>query len=130
MAVRVKLANARSAYQKQQSLGFRFLRGLVLFILVCVVLGAIAFGYDYFKYEKIVDARLASGPIFANVSQIYAAPREVRVGQHLTAGFIAQDLLRAGYNANPQLGTYQLHGDSIQIKPGPQSYHWAGTPTR
>jgi penicillin-binding protein 1B len=123
MAVRVKLANPRSASQKSQSLGFRFLRGLVLVILFCVVIGAVAFGYDYFKYEKIVDDRLAAGPIFANVSQIYAAPREVRVGQHLTAGFIAQDLLRAGYNANPQLGTFQLHGGSIEIKPGPQSYH-------
>jgi penicillin-binding protein 1B len=123
MAVRVKLANPRTFAQKPQSLGFRFLRGLVLVVLVCVVLVAIAFSYDYFKYEKIVDDRLASGPIFANVSQIYGAPREVRVGQHLTAAFIAQDLLRAGYNVNPQLGTYQLHGDSIQIKPGPQSYH-------
>jgi penicillin-binding protein 1B len=123
MAVRVKLANPRSSSQKPQSLGFRFVRGLILVILVCVILGGLAFGYDYFKYEKIVDDRLASGPIFANVSQIYAAPREVRLGQHLTAAFIGQDLLRAGYNANPQLGTYQLHGDSIDIKPGPQSYH-------
>ncbi len=123
MAVRVKLDNPRSASHKSQSLGFRFLRGLVLVILFCVVIGAAAFGYDYFKYEKIVDDRLAAGPIFANVSQIYAAPREVRVGQHLTAGFIAQDLLRAGYNANPQLGTFRLHGESIEIKPGPQSYH-------
>jgi penicillin-binding protein 1B len=108
MAVRVKLANPRSSPQKPQSLGFRFVRGLLLVILVCVILVGIAFGYDYFKYEKIVDDRLASGPIFANVSQIYAAPREV---------------LRAGYNVNPQLGTYQLQGDSIEIKPGPQSYH-------
>jgi penicillin-binding protein 1B len=123
MAVRVKLTNPRSASQKPHSLGFRFLRGLLLVILVCVVLGGIVFAYDYMKYEKIVDERLAAGPIFANVSQIYAAPREVRVGQHLSAGFIAQDLLRAGYNANPELGTFQLHGDSIQIKPGPQSYH-------
>ncbi len=122
MAVRVKLANPRSS-QKPQSLGFRFVRGVVLVILVCVILGGLVFAYDYFKYEKIVDDRLASGPIFANVSQIYAAPREVRVGQHLTAAFIGQDLLRAGYNVNPQLGTYQLHGDSIEIKPGPQSYH-------
>ena len=65
------------------------------------------------------------GPIFASVSQIYAAPREVRVGQRLTTAFIAQDLRRAGYNANPQLGTFQVSsdGDSITIKPGPQSYH-------
>ena len=27
-----------------------------------------------------------------------------------------------GYNANPQLGTFQLRGDSILIKPGPQSF--------
>jgi penicillin-binding protein 1B len=123
MAVRVKLANPRSSSNQPRSFGNHFVRGLLLFILVCFVVGASIFGYDYFKYEKIVDDRLAAGPIFANVSQIYAAPREVRVGQHLTASFIAQDLLRAGYNVNPQLGTFELHGDSIQIKPGPQSYH-------
>ena len=81
------------------------------------------FGYMYFKYQKIVDDRLAAGPIFANVEQIYAAPREVRVGQHLTVAFIAQDLRRAGYNTNPQLGTFTVNGNSIAIKPGPQSYH-------
>lgn len=99
------------------------LRGLALFALGCVVVGAIIFGYMYFKYQKIVDDRLASGPIFANVSQIFAAPREVRVGQHLTVSIIAQDLRRAGYNANPQLGTFTLNSNSIAIKPGPQSYH-------
>ncbi|HEV2619400.1 MAG TPA: transglycosylase domain-containing protein, partial [Acidobacteriaceae bacterium] len=65
----------------------------------------------------------ASGSPFASQSQIYAAPREVRVGQRLTAEFIAQDLRRAGYNANPQLGTFEVGGGSITIKPGPQSYH-------
>ena len=81
------------------------------------------FGYMYFKYQKIVDDRLAAGPIFANVAQIYAAPREVRLGQHLTVSFIAQDLRRAGYNSNPQLGTFTENGNSIAIKPGPESYH-------
>ncbi len=33
------------------------------------------------------------------------------------------ELRQAGYNANPQLGTFQLNGDTILIKPGPQSYH-------
>jgi penicillin-binding protein 1B len=120
MAIKLKLGHNGNS---PRGGGHRFLRGVMLVILFCVVIGAVVFGYDYFKYEKIVDDRLAAGPIFANVSQIYAAPREVRVGQHLTAGFIAQDLLRAGYNANPQLGTFQLHGGSIEIKPGPQSYH-------
>ena len=98
-------------------------RAAVIAVLGCLVVGAIVFGYMYFKYQKIVDDRLASGPIFANVSQIYAAPREVRVGQHLTVSFIAQDLRRAGYNANPQLGTFTLNANSIAIKPGPESYH-------
>ena len=92
-------------------------------VLGCLVLAASVFGYFYFKYERIVDDRLAKGPMFASVSQIYAAPREVRNSQKLSADAIAADLRRAGYNSNAQLGTYQLNGDSIFIKPGPQSYH-------
>jgi penicillin-binding protein 1B len=122
MTVRVKLANPRSAQQKA-TLGYRFLRMLFIAALACVLIGGCIFSYYYFKYEKIVDDRLASGSPFASVSEIYAAPREVRIGQHLTVTFIAQDLRRAGYNSNPQLGTFELRGDSIQIKPGPQSYH-------
>jgi penicillin-binding protein 1B len=123
MAVRVKLANPRSSSHGQQGLGHRFVRGLLVVALGCLVMGACISAFYYFKYQQIVDERLASGSPFASQSQIYAAPREVRVGQHLTAAFIGQDLRRAGYNANPQLGTFELHGNSIQIKPGPQSYH-------
>ena len=101
----------------------RILRGAIVILLAGLVLFAIVFAYYYHKYQKIVDARLASGHIFANVSQIYAAPREVRNGQKYTAAAIAADLRRAGYNANSQLGTYQLNGDHVFIKPGPQSYH-------
>src|SRR5665213_1121378 len=123
MAVKVKLAGNRSPFASPLDDRHRLLRGVALFVLGCLVIGAIIFGYMYFKYQKIVDDRLASGPIFANVSQIYAAPREVRVGQHLTVSFIAQDLRRAGYNANPQLGTFTQSGNTITIKPGPESYH-------
>ena len=124
MAVKVKLGTARPASGSTLGLGYRLLRGVMLVVLALVIVCALIFGYFYMKYERVVDDRLAAGPIFANVSQIYAAPREVRTGQHLTAAFIAQDLRRAGYNANPQLGTFQLNGeDSILIKPGQQSYH-------
>jgi penicillin-binding protein 1B len=101
----------------------RFVRYVLVGLLGCIVAAVAAIGYFYFKYERIVDDRLAKGPMFASVSQIYAAPREVRNGQKLTATTIAADLSRAGYNANSQLGTFQLNGDSIFIKPGPQSYH-------
>jgi penicillin-binding protein 1B len=118
MAIKLKLGK-----NGKRGPGSRLLRGMLLVVLTAVIIVAIVFGYTYFKYEKIVDERLASGPIFASVSQIYAAPREVRVGQRLTAAAIAQDLRRAGYNANPQLGTFTVNGNSINIKPGPQSYH-------
>jgi penicillin-binding protein 1B len=99
------------------------MRGLLITVLGCLAIGAALFGYFYIHYQHVVDDRLAAGPIFASVSQIYAAPREVRPGQKLTADAIAADLRRAGYNNNPQLGTFQLNGSSIFIKPGPESYH-------
>jgi penicillin-binding protein 1B len=120
MAVKLKLA---SNPNRRTGLGMRLLRVAVACFLICVVIGGCVFGYFYFKYQKVVDNRLASGPIFANVAQIYAAPREVRIGQHLSAAAIASDLRKAGYNTNPQLGTYQLNGSSVLIKPGPESYH-------
>ena len=123
MAVKLKYGTPPRTPRLQQTLGNRFLRGILLVAIACMLVAAVVFGYFYLKYQRVVDDRLASGPIFANVSQIYAAPREVRTGQKLTAASIARDLRQAGYNANPQLGTFQLTGDDIRIKPGPQSYH-------
>jgi penicillin-binding protein 1B len=125
MPVKVKLASNRAAASRKQQI-FRVVAAAVL---ICITVGAAVFSYMYLKYQRIVDDRLAAGPIFANVAQIYAAPREVRVGQHLTAEMIAQDLRRAGYNANPQLGTFRVNGDSITIKPGPESYYSTGGAT-
>jgi len=96
------------------------------FALVCLgglVLFAIVFAIAFHHYQGVVDERLKDGPLFAQVAQIFAAPQEVRPGQQLTAASIAASLRRAGYNGNPQLGNYQLRGDTILIKPGPQSYH-------
>ncbi|WP_260704974.1 transglycosylase domain-containing protein [Edaphobacter flagellatus] len=118
-----KSSNTRTSLIERLHLENRFVRMALVAVLGCLVIAVAFFGYLYFKYERIVDDRLKNGPIFANVSQIYAAPREVRDGQKLTASAIASDLRRAGYNSNPQLGTYQLNGDSIFIKPGPESYH-------
>jgi penicillin-binding protein 1B len=123
MAIKLKLGNKGNSAASRPGLKHRVLRWLLIGGLACLLLGACVLGIFYFKYQSIVDERLASGPIFANVAQIYAAPREVRVGQRLTVSFIAQELRRAGYNSNPQLGAFTLSGNSIQIKPGPQSYH-------
>jgi len=119
MPVKVKLA------RKNDSLLWRAGRFLALVALACLVLFAIVFGIAYHHFQNVVDERLAHGPLFASVAQIFAAPQEVRPGQHLTAASIGQSLRRAGYNGNPQLGSYQLRGDTVLIKPGPQSFHSA-----
>jgi len=108
---------------KPSGLRSRILRGALIALVAIVIAGASVFTYFYYHYQRVVDDRLASGPIFASVSQIYAAPREVRAGQKLSAAAIAADLRQAGYNANSQLGTFQLNADNIFIKPGPESYH-------
>jgi penicillin-binding protein 1B len=123
MAIKLKLGGNGNSRGRLPGFKHRFLRGLLLAALSCMVLGVCVLSICYFKYQSIVDDRLAAGPIFANVAQIYAAPREIRVGQRLTVLFIAQELRKAGYNTNPQLGTFTLSGNSIRIKPGPGSYH-------
>jgi penicillin-binding protein 1B len=121
----VKLKYGSNARTTPNSPGFgnRVLRGALIGFLGLLLIGLAVFAYFYYHYQRVVDDRIASGPIFASVSQIYAAPREVRDGQKLSAADIAADLRRAGYNANPQLGTFQLNADSIFIKPGAESYH-------
>src|SRR5450432_3379876 len=123
MAVKVKYGNGTTTARTRNRVGKNLLRVGLIALLGLLVIGASFFGYFYFKYQRVVDDRLASGPIFANVSQIYAAAKEVRTGQKLTADSIARELRQAGYNSNPQLGTFQLTANEIRIKPGPQSYH-------
>lgn len=118
MPVKLKLGpNARKG-----GLFWSAVRLLMILVLFCVLVGAGIFFYYYNEYQHLVDDRLAAGPLFASVAQIYAAPQEVRVGQHLSVPAIANELRSAGYNTNEQLGTFDLRENAILIKPGPQSY--------
>jgi penicillin-binding protein 1B len=124
MPIKLKYGgNGRGSAGTSRLLHSRPFRIALVTFLGVLVVGCVIFGYFYYHYQRVVDDRIASGPIFASVSQIYAAPREVRDGQKLSAAAIAADLRRAGYNANPKMGSYQLNGDNIFIKPGSDSYH-------
>ena len=116
MSVKLKLGG------NTHPLFWNLVRALLLLLVIGAAIGAAIFGYYYHHYRGVVDERLAKGPLFAAVAQVYAAPEEVRPGQQLSATTIAADLRRAGYNGNTQLGSYELRGNSILIKPGPQSY--------
>ncbi len=119
MPVKVKLGPSKT----QTGFVSSVLRFVMVLVLFAVVAGTCVFFYFYREYQNVVDERLAAGPMFASVAQIYAAPQEIRVGQQRTIASIAADLRSAGYNINSELGTFDLRPDSILIKPGPQSFH-------
>ncbi len=123
MALKIKLAKPTGAHPIA-TLALRV--ALVAVVAMGVVFFGI-FGFYYFKYEGIVDARLKQ-PLFAQTAKIFAAPREVRPGQKLGVELIANELRAAGYTsgdaakASP-LGSYTQDENSITVRPGPQSYH-------
>ena len=55
------------------------------------------FGYFYFKYAGMIDARLRTGP-FADSVDIFTAPRVVGVGDAIASSDMIADLRRSGYN--------------------------------
>lgn len=83
------------------------------------------FAYWYVKYDRIIDQRFR-GPVFATSARIYASPEIVRVGSKATINEIADELRRAGYSEKEQespLGSFRAHGGTIEVLPGPESYH-------
>ena len=123
MAIKIKLAMPTGTHPWA-------MLALRVALLGVAVAGVAVFGvfwFYYFKYEGIVDARLKQ-PLFAQTAKIYAAPREVRAGQKLGIQLIANELRQAGYTSDEAaktspLGTYSETGQSIVVRPGPQSYH-------
>jgi len=92
---------------------------------LCLAVGFVVFfSYFYVKYERIISQRF-SGPVFANVAKIYARPVAIEVGEKIDLKEIAADLRHAGYSGVSQssMGGYRLTANSIQIQPGPSSYH-------
>ena len=83
MPVKVKFGG------KSHSIWWRIFRGLLLIALVFAIIGGIVFAAYYHEYSGMVDQRLAQGPLFESVAQVYAAPQEVRTGQALSAAAIA-----------------------------------------
>src|SRR5277367_4496373 len=92
-----------------------------------LLVGIAVFGFYWFRYKRIVDERLTQ-PLFENTAKIYAAPREVRPGQKLNAHSVAEELREAGYSVDGQgsqspMGHFSETSDSINVHPGPESYH-------
>jgi penicillin-binding protein 1B len=124
LAVKIKVVRARFLEHPVRN---TILLSLASLVLLALVVGESIFGYYYYQYRHIVDERLQK-PLFEQTAKIYAAPKEVRVGQKLSPATVAQELRDAGYSGDSDrershLGTYSLNDASITIQPGPQSYH-------
>jgi penicillin-binding protein 1B len=97
---------------------------LVSFALVAVLF-VVFFSYFYVKYDRIIQKRF-KGPVFANAAKIYAAPQTLSVGETADLKQIAAALRHAGYSdksGESSMGSYHLAASSIEVQPGPSSYH-------
>ena len=128
MAIKLKIPKARSGAKGKTS---RMLPRdpIVRFALLAFLSASLVvvgfFSYWYVKYDRIIEQRFR-GPVFASSAKIYAAPRVVRTGSPISTREIAAELRRTGYSENTDdspLGSYRVRGGSIEILPGPESYH-------
>lgn len=124
MAVKIKVVRASLLEHPVRNIILLVVGGT---ILLGLVVGESIFGYYYYRYRHIVDERLQK-PLFEQTAKIYAAPKEVRIGQKLTPQTVGQELRDAGYSGDSdrdrsRMGTFALNDASITIQPGPQSYH-------
>ena len=128
MAIKLKIPTARSGGNRGKSRLLArdpIVRIALLSFLSVSLLVVGFFAYWYVKYDWIIEQRFR-GPAFASSAKIFASPQVVKIGSKLTLSEIAAQLRHAGYSekdgASP-LGSYRLHGGSIEVLPGPESYH-------
>jgi penicillin-binding protein 1B len=128
MAIKLKIPTARSGGQRGKGgLLSRdpIVRVALLAFLSLSLLVIGFFAYWYVKYDRIIEQRFR-GPAFATSAKIFASPLVVRLGTKLTVSEIAAELRHAGYSekeGESPLGSYRLHGGTIEVLPGPESYH-------
>jgi penicillin-binding protein 1B len=128
MAIKLKIPTSRSGGRRgKNGLLSRdpIVRYALLSFLSISLLVIGFFAYWYVKYDRIIEQRFR-GPAFASSAKIFAAPQIVKVGSKQTTSEIAAELRHAGYSekeGESPLGSYRVHGGSIEIQPGPESYH-------
>jgi penicillin-binding protein 1B len=125
VAIKVRIPNRKSSNGGKRGFRDPVLRfAMAAFGLLAIVF-VILFSYFYVKYDRIIENRF-KGPVFANAAKIYAAPQTVSVGDRADLKELAADLRHAGYSdksGEASMGSYHLSGSTLQIQPGPGSYH-------
>jgi penicillin-binding protein 1B len=126
MAIKLKIPTGRQGGPTGKRRGKDPIVRYALLAFLSVSLLVVGFfAYWYVKYDRIIEQRFR-GPVFASSAKIFAAPSLVKVGSTLTVSEIAAELRHAGYTekeGESPLGSYHVHGGSIEVLPGPESYH-------
>ncbi len=128
MALRVRLEKPKFKLSWPRfSLSSWLVRGVIGAVLLVGIICFAVFTHYYNKSAQVVDERLKQ-PLFANTAKIFAAPREIRPGQKISAHLIATELRAAGYTVDglshpSQMGTFTENVAEITVRPGPESYH-------
>jgi penicillin-binding protein 1B len=92
---------------------------IALVFLTTVTIGIL--GYYWVIFSKRID-QLLNGEVFTRSAGIYAAPKELRVGENITTDDLLAYLKRAGYveegqQAESTRGRYHVDGATLDIKP-------------
>jgi penicillin-binding protein 1B len=127
VAIKLKIPNAGRGSKGRTGMLPRdpIIRAALLAFLTLSLVVVGVFSYWYVKYDRIIEQRFRD-PVFTNSAKIYAGPRVVRVGTSFTVRDIASELRHAGYSekdGDSRLGSYHVRGGSIEVLPGPESYH-------
>ncbi len=92
---------------------------IALIFLTTITIGVL--GYYWYVFSGRIDSRLR-GDVFTRSAGIYAAPKELRAGESVSADDLVDRLKRAGYveksqQADSARGRYDVQGASIEIEP-------------
>jgi penicillin-binding protein 1B len=108
------------------SFGRRLLRRLLSppVIIPVVLLGtlvAVFLVYYWSIFSRRID-NLLQGEVYTRSAGIYAAPKQLRVGQALTQEYLIEFLKHSGYveksqQADKARGRYSMNGGSVDIEP-------------
>ncbi|MBV9626007.1 MAG: PBP1A family penicillin-binding protein [Acidobacteria bacterium] len=125
VAIKLRIPHRKSSVGQKRTLHDPVLRFALGSFLALTVIFVAFFSYFYVKYDRIIERRF-NGPVFASAAKIYAAPRVAVVGEKADLRQIAAELRHAGYSdksGESPMGSYRLAGSTIEVAPGPGSYH-------
>jgi penicillin-binding protein 1B len=106
--------------------GRRLMRPVVVIpmvFLTAVIVGLL--GYYYYVFSDRID-RLLRGEVFTRSAGIYAAPKQLREGEQVSAEDLVTRLKRAGYveraaQADDSRGRYEVKGGAVEVEPSKDS---------